>query len=154
MVCTQQHVFIVLQEAANASFPTLLWKYSTSLFFFFSPFQLLQNKKNKKKSTADKHCFGHLTLVFDLVTQTVQNEQIRCLQQKTFRFSLFKYRVGWTVFSNGAGKYLPARPQDGHWELMAPQKLIDQDTAFVHVKKKERQQGVGGRAGGGGLSTK
>lgn len=32
MACTQQPVFIVLQEAANASFPTLLWKYSTSLF--------------------------------------------------------------------------------------------------------------------------
>lgn len=97
-------------------------------FFPFSGFRT----RRIKKSTADKHCFGHLTLVFDLVTQTVQNEQIRCLQQKTFHFSLFKCQAGWTVFSNRAGKYLPARPQDGNWELIPPQKLINEDTAFVN----------------------
>lgn len=110
MVCTQQRVFILLQEAANASFPPLLWKDSTSLFFPFSCFRT----RRIKKPTADKHCFGHLTLVFDLVTQTVQNEQIRCLQQKTFHFSLFKCQVGWTVFSTELGNLcLP-----GHWRAL------------------------------------
>lgn len=77
-------------RGCQRAFPMLLWKYSKSLLPPFSGFRT----RRIKKSTADKHCFRHLTLVFDLVTQTVQNEQIRCLQQKAFHFGLLKCQAG------------------------------------------------------------
>lgn len=39
---------------------------------------------------ADKHCFGHLTQLFDPVTARVETEQIRNPGQKSFSSSLVK----------------------------------------------------------------
>lgn len=108
---------VCIHSAARGCQPQLPCAFVKIQSEAFPLFSCFYNKKNQKCS-ADKHCFGHLTFVFDLVTQTVQNEQIRCLQQKTFHFSPFKCQAGWTAFSGRAGKFSTARPQGRHWEFL------------------------------------